>query len=255
MFDFLAVDLGATSGRVAIGKVDSNSITLDVAHRFLHEVIPGDDGSLYWDWEKIYSEVMIGLRTAAERCDPISLAIDSWAVDYAFIGASGEQLGPIHAYRDPRNDKAFAEVVEKLGRERIYSKTGIQFLPFNTLYQLYASRNTTPYQGAQTILMLPDYFNFILTGVKSTEVTNASSTQALDTSLRTWDLELIELAGVNPKLFGPLHEPGVLLGTISGFEGLNGINVVATASHDTAAAIAGIPFGNRDKEAYISSGT
>jgi rhamnulokinase len=255
MFDFLAVDLGATSGRVAIGKVDSNSITLDVAHRFLHEVIPGDDGSLYWDWEKIYSEVMTGLRAAAERCDPISLAIDSWAVDYAFIGASGEQLGPVHAYRDPRNDKAFAEVVEKLGRERIYSKTGIQFLPFNTLYQLYASRNTTPYQGAQTFLMLPDYFNFILTGVKSTEVTNASSTQALDTSLRTWDLELIELAGVNPKLFGPLHEPGVLLGTISGFEGLNGINVVATASHDTAAAIAGIPFGNRDKEAYISSGT
>jgi rhamnulokinase len=255
MFDFLAVDLGATSGRVAIGKIDSNSITLDIAHRFLHEVIPGDDGSLYWDWEKIYNEVMIGLRNAAERCDPISLAIDSWAVDYAFIGASGEQLGPIHAYRDPRNDKAFAEVVEKLGRERIYSKTGIQFLPFNTLYQLYASRNTTPYQGAQTFLMLPDYFNFILTGVKSTEVTNASSTQALDTSLRTWDLELIELAGVNPKLFGPLHEPGVLLGTISGFEGLNGINVVATASHDTAAAIAGIPFANRDREAYISSGT
>lgn len=255
MFDFLAVDLGATSGRVAIGKIDSNSITLDIAHRFLHEVIPGDDGSLYWDWEKIYNEVMIGLRTAAERCDPISLAIDSWAVDYAFIGASGEQLGPIHAYRDPRNDKAFAEVVEKLGRERIYSKTGIQFLPFNTLYQLYASRNTTPYQGAQTFLMLPDFFNFILTGVKSTEVTNASSTQALDTSLRTWDLELIEKAGVNPKIFGPLHEPGVLLGTITGFEGLNGINVVATASHDTAAAIAGIPFGNRNKEAYISSGT
>lgn len=255
MFDFLAVDLGATSGRVAIGKIDSNSITLDVAHRFLHEVIPGDDGSLYWDWDQIYNEVMIGLRTAAERCDPISLAIDSWAVDYAFIGASGEQLGPIHAYRDPRNDKAFAEVVEKLGRERIYSRTGIQFLPFNTLYQLYAARTSTPYQGAQTFLMLPDYFNFILTGVTSTEVTNASSTQALDTSHRTWDFELIELAGVNPKLFGPLHEPGVLLGTISGFEGLNGINVVATASHDTAAAIAGIPFGNRDKEAYISSGT
>jgi rhamnulokinase len=103
--------------------------------------------------------------------------------------------------------------------------------------------------------MLPDLFNFILTGVQSTEVTNASSTQALNTSSRTWDTDLIKLAGVNPSLFGALHEPGTLIGTISGFDGLNGINVVATASHDTAAAIAGVPFGDRTKEAYISSGT
>ncbi len=255
MFDFLAVDLGATSGRVAIGRVDSNAISLDVAHRFLHEVIAGEDGSLYWDWEKIYSEVMTGLRLAAERCEPISLAVDSWAVDYTFIGQDSQQLGPIHAYRDPRNDQAYSEVVAKLGRERIYSTTGIQFLPFNTLYQLYASRASSEYKGAQTFLMLPDFFNFLLTGVKSTEVTNASSTQALNTSSRTWDIELIESAGVNSKLFGQLHEPGTLIGTISGFDGLNGINVVATASHDTAAAIAGVPFGDRNKEAYISSGT
>lgn len=255
MFDFLAVDLGATSGRVAIGKIDSDAIALDVVHRFTHEVIPGDEGSLFWDWEKIYSEVFAGLRAAAEKCDPISLAVDSWAVDYGFISPENTVLGPIHAYRDPRNDRAYAEVVKKLGRERIYSTTGIQFLPFNTLYQLYASRESVEYKGAQTFLMLPDLFNFLLTGIKSTEVTNASSTQALNTSTRTWDTELIELAGVNSSLFGPLHEPGTLLGKVTGFDLLDGINVVATASHDTAAAIAGVPFGDRNKEAYISSGT
>lgn len=255
MFDFLAVDLGATSGRVAIGKVDSDAIVLDVVHRFTHEVIPGDDGSLLWDWEKIFGEVITGLRVAAGKCDPISLAVDSWAVDYAFVSQENKVLGPIHAYRDPRNEKAFADVVAKLGRERIYSSTGIQFLPFNTLYQLYASRNLGEYKGAESFLMLPDLINFLFTGVKSTEVTNASSTQTLNTSTRAWDYELIELAGVNSSLFGSLHEPGTLIGKVSGFDSLDGINVVATASHDTAAAIAGVPFGDRNKEAYISSGT
>ncbi len=255
MFDFLAVDLGATSGRIAIGKIDSDRISLDVVHRFLHEVIPQSDGSLLWDWEKIYSEVMAGLYAAASQCDPISLAVDSWAVDYGFIGSDNNLIGDVHAYRDPRNEKAFSEVVAKLGRERIYSSTGIQFLPFNTIYQLYAARNLPEYKEAKTFLMLPDLFNFIFTGVQSTEVTNASSTQALNSSSRTWDLDLIESAGVNPALFGALHEPGTLIGTITGNDALKGINVVATASHDTAAAIAGIPFGDRAKEAYISSGT
>ena len=255
MFDFLAVDLGATSGRVAIGSVNSDSISLNVVHRFLHEVIKEDDGSLLWDWKKIYGEVITGLQLAATQSDPISLGIDSWAVDYSFIGPNNELLGDIHAYRDPRNEKAFHDVVQALGRERIYSTTGIQFLPFNTIYQLYASRILPEYERAETFLMLPDLINFLLTGVKSTEVTNASSTQLLNTSTRQWDNELIALAGIKPSLFGPLHEPGTLLGAIKNFDGLNGINVVATASHDTAAAIAGVPFGDRLKEAYISSGT
>jgi rhamnulokinase len=255
MFDFLAVDLGATSGRVAIGKVDSNKIVLDVVHRFNHEVVPQNDGSLLWDWEKIFAEVMAGLHIAAAQCDPISLGVDSWAVDYGFINQRNEISGDIHAYRDPRNEKAFAEVLARLGRERIYSATGIQFLPFNTIYQLFASRDLPEYKEAKCFLMLPDLFNFILTGVQSTEVTNASSTQALNTSTRDWDYGLIKDAGVNPSLFSALHEPGALIGTIAGIDGLKGINVVATASHDTASAIAGVPFGNREREAYISSGT
>jgi rhamnulokinase len=255
MFEFLAVDLGATSGRVAIGRVNSGSISLDVVHRFLHEVTPQEDGSLLWDWDLILTEVLSGLREAVKQSDPISLAVDSWAVDYGFISPTHQYLPPVHAYRDPRNEIAYQELTQKIGKERIYSTTGIQFLPFNTIYQLYAARELPEYKKAAKFLMLPDLINFLFTQKLSTEVTNASSTQALNTRTREWDRELIQLAGVREDLFTELHEPGTLIGVVRGFDELDGINVVATASHDTAAAIAGVPFGNRLTEAYISSGT
>ncbi len=255
MSEFLAVDLGATSGRVAIGRVDSDSISIDVVHRFLHEVIPQDDGSLLWDWDLILSEVFLGLREAIKTSSPISLAVDSWAVDFGFISPSNQYLPPIHAYRDPRNEIAYQALTKKIGKERIYSTTGIQFLPFNTIYQLYAARELAEYKSAAKFLMLPDLINFLLTQRLSTEVTNASSTQALNTRTREWDRELISLAGVRDDLFTELHEPGTLIGVVKGFDLLDGINVVATASHDTAAAIAGVPFTDRETEAYISSGT
>jgi len=255
MFEFLAVDLGATSGRVAIGRVGNDSISLDVVHRFLHEVLPQSDGSLLWNWDLILSEVLTGLREAVKTSEPISLAVDSWAVDYGFISATHQFLPPVHAYRDPRNEIAYQELTKKIGKERIYSTTGIQFLPFNTIYQLYASRDLPEYKKADKFLMLPDLINFLFTQKISTEVTNASSTQALNTSTREWDYELIKLAGVREELFTELHEPGALLGVVRGFDVLDGINVVATASHDTAAAIAGVPFTDRESEAYISSGT
>ncbi|MFM2215217.1 MAG: hypothetical protein RJA88_586 [Actinomycetota bacterium] len=255
MFEFLAVDLGATSGRVAIGRVNSDSISLDVVHRFLHEVLPQKDGSLLWDWDLILTEVLSGLRKAVKQSDPISLAVDSWAVDYGFISPTHQYLPPVHAYRDPRNEIAYQELTKRIGKERIYSTTGIQFLPFNTIYQLYAARELPEYKKAAKFLMLPDLINFLFTQRISTEVTNASSTQALNTRTREWDRELINLAGVREDLFSELHEPGTLIGVVRGFDDLDGINVVATASHDTAAAIAGVPFGNRLTEAYISSGT
>jgi rhamnulokinase len=255
MFEFLAVDLGATSGRVAIGRVNSDSISLDVVHRFLHEVLPQEDGSLLWDWDLILTEVLAGLREAVKQSDPISLAVDSWAVDYGFISPTHQYLPPVHAYRDPRNEIAYQELTKRIGKERIYSTTGIQFLPFNTIYQLYAARELPEYKKAAKFLMLPDLINFLFTQRISTEVTNASSTQALNTRTREWDRELINLAGVREDLFSELHEPGTLIGVVRGFDELDGINVVATASHDTAAAIAGVPFGNRLTEAYISSGT
>lgn len=255
MHQFLAVDLGATSGRVAIGSISDGAISLSIVHRFAHEVIEDPNGSLLWNWDLIFSQVLYGLKEGVKVSKPTSLAVDSWAVDYGFISSDKKIIGDIHAYRDLRNEIASKALIAKLGKERIYSTTGIQFLPFNTIYQLYASKGLPEYQGADKFLMLPDLISFIFTGAISTEVTNASSTQALNTSTRTWDKELIELADLDYSLFSQLHEPGSLLGTVTGFAELDGIKVVAAASHDTASAIAGIPFGNREVEAYISSGT
>ena len=255
MHQFLAVDLGATSGRVAIGSIADGAISLSIVHRFTHEVIEDPNGSLLWNWDLIFSQVVHGLKEAVKVSRPTSLAVDSWAVDYGFISSDRKIIGDIHAYRDLRNEIASKALIAKLGKERIYSTTGIQFLPFNTIYQLYASRELAEYKGADKFLMLPDLINFIFSGAISTEVTNASSTQALNTSTRTWDKELIELADINYSLFTQLHEPGTLLGSVTGFAELDGIKVVAAASHDTASAIAGIPFGDREVEAYISSGT
>ena len=171
MFEFLAVDLGATSGRVAIGRVNSDSISLDVVHRFLHEVLPQEDGSLLWDWDLILTEVLSGLREAVKQSDPISLAVDSWAVDYGFISPTHQYLPPVHAYRDPRNEIAYQELTKRIGKERIYSTTGIQFLPFNTIYQLYAARELPEYKKAAKFLMLPDLINFLFTPVSYTHLT------------------------------------------------------------------------------------
>lgn len=255
MADFLAVDLGATSGRVAIGRVRDGRIDLEIAHRFLHEVTTTNDGSIFWNWDLIVEEVFKGLNIALRVSQPVSLAIDSWAVDYGFIDNSGSVLGAIHAYRDPRTEKVFEELTSRIGKERIYTSTGIQFLPFNTIYQLCAAIGSNAYDSAQSFLMLPDLLNYILTGVQSTEVTNASTTQLLRSSTRNWDAGLIELAGLRNELFTKLHEAGTTIGPVIGFGELNGIKVVATASHDTASAIAGIPFRNRESEGYISSGT
>ena len=255
MHQFLAVDLGATSGSVAIGSVDGGAISLSIVHRFAHEVIENANGSLLWNWDLIFSQVLHGLKEAAKVSKPTSLAVDSWAVDYGFLSSDKKIIGDIYAYRDLRNEIASKALIAKLGKERIYSTTGIQFLPINTIYQLYASKQLAEYKSADKFLMLPDLINFIFSGAVSTEVTNASSTQALNTSTRTWDIELIELAGINFSLFSQLHEPGTLLGKVSGYSELDGINVVAAASHDTASAIAGVPFSNREAEAYISSGT
>ena len=255
MADFLAVDLGATSGSVAIGRVRDGRIDLEIAHRFQHEVITSDNGSIFWNWNFIVQEVLKGLRVALQICQPISLAIDSWAVDYGFIGEFGSVLSPIYAYRDPRTELTFKEITARIGRERIYASTGIQFLPINTIYQLNSAIGSDEYKKAQSFLLLPDLLNYILTGEKSTEVTNASTTQLLKSSTRDWDTGLIELVGLKKEIFTKLHEAGALIGRIRGHAGLNGIKVVATASHDTAAAIAGIPFHHRESEGYISSGT
>jgi rhamnulokinase len=253
--NFIAVDLGATSGRVAIGRVKSEKIELEIAHRFSHEIYEDKDGAILWDWNLIISQVVIGIEKCLAQGAPISLAIDSWAVDYGLLDDHNHLISKVHSYRDPRTFSAFKDLVAKLGEERIYQDTGIQFLNFNTLYQLVAAKNDASYKAASKFLLIPDLLNAELTGKISTEVTNASTTQLLDVKTRNWDFPLIELAGIRKEIFTDLHEPGAKIGIINGFGALDGIKVVATASHDTASAVAGIPFGDRDTEAYISSGT
>lgn len=255
MSNFIAVDLGATSGRVAIGRVKSEKIELEIAHRFSHEIYEDKDGAILWDWNLIISQVVIGIEKCLAQGAPISLAIDSWAVDYGLLDDHNHLISKVHSYRDPRTFSAFKDLVAKLGEERIYQDTGIQFLNFNTLYQLVAAKNDASYKAASKFLLIPDLLNAELTGKISTEVTNASTTQLLDVKTRKWDFPLIELAGIRKEIFTDLHEPGAKIGIINGFGALDGIKVVATASHDTASAVAGIPFGDRDTEAYISSGT
>ncbi len=252
--DFIAVDLGATSGRVAIGRFDGKAITLEIAHRFTHEVIT-EGPVLRWDWSHIYREIIVGITLAKERCDPISIAFDSWAVDYGFLDTEGQIIEPVVSYRDSRTDLSYSATVESIGREVIYESTGIQFLPFNTIYQLVAAKGSQDYEKAENFLLLPDLLNYLFTGVRSTEITNASTTQLLNASSRKWDDELIAKAGLRRDLFTQLHEPGSVIGQIRGHGSLDGLKVVATASHDTASAVAGTPLADPNSEAYISSGT
>lgn len=254
MADFLAVDLGATSGRVAIGRFDGKAITLEIAHRFTHEVIT-IAGTRCWDWKHIYQEVITGITVAKAKSDPTSIAIDSWAVDYGFIDAQGELIEPVVSYRDSRTEKSYPETLARLGKAAIYEATGIQFLPFNTIYQLASAKGSSAYNSADEFLLLPDLINYLLTGVKSTEITNASTTQLLNTASRMWDETLISELGFKRSLFTKLHEPGSYVGIVTGHPGLDGLKVVATASHDTASAVAGTPLVDTNSEGYISSGT
>jgi len=252
---YIAVDLGATSGRVALVDTNSGTFDINVVHRFPHEVITNEDGAMRWDWEYILKESIVGIRKAADLGPVTSLAIDSWAVDFGFLDSTGKELLPIRSYRDPRNQVALEATLAKYGKERIYQTTGIQFLSLNSIYQLMAAKEDPNYVAGAQFLLVPDFMNHALTGVASTEITNASTTQLLDTKSRTWDYELIELLGLRASLFPALHEPGSDLGVIRGHGSLDGIKVVATGSHDTASAVAGAPIENAEIEAYLSSGT
>lgn len=252
---YAAVDLGATSGRVALGAVDDGLIKFEEIHRFVHEPEATSRDGLVWRWEFILDQVLIGLKVGAANAKLESIGVDSWAIDYGFLGQRGEILGPVHAYRDRRSDGVMERLVTEIGRLRIYEQTGIQFLPFNTIYQLASALGTDEYENASQFLMLPDLINHELCGATSNELTNASTTQLLNASTRNWDRELIDSAGLRLSMFPVLHEPGTRLGPISGHSTLNGIEVVGVASHDTASAVVGTPFDGKRRAAYISSGT
>jgi rhamnulokinase len=235
-----AADFGAASGRVIVGEVGPSSVTLEECHRFVNRPVRVG-GTLHWDILSLYQEMLDGLRKAG----PVDgIGIDSWAVDYGLLDASGGLLGnPVH-YRDERTSGA-RENLERLGAAELYATTGLQFLPFNTIHQLIAE---TRLGAARRLLMIPDLLAYWLTGEQGAEVTNASTTQLLDVRTRAWATELVEKVGVDPALLPPLREPGTLIGSH------DGTPVIAVGSHDTASAVVGVPAAD-GRFAYVSCGT
>jgi rhamnulokinase len=246
---FVAVDLGATSGRVILGRVSDDRVVLSEAHRFPTGPQPRPGGGLRWDIERIHGEVLIGLRKTASA-DPVSIGLDSWAVDYGLIDADGRLSGDVRAYRDPRTD-GMADVLREYVDDRtLYRSNGLQYLPFNTVYQLLAE----PDLVGKTMLLVPDLLAYQLTGEMGAELTNASTTGLLDATTREWAWDLVDKTPIPPRLLPPLRRPGDTIGRLKDVLELGDTQVVAVASHDTASAVAAVPASG-DRFAYISCGT
>jgi rhamnulokinase len=253
---FTAIDLGATSGRVVNVVVEPDRIELDLVRRFPTVAVAGPDGTLAWDIDGLLEEVRTGLVEAGRRADVASVAVDGWGVDYGLLDSDGTRLGPVHAYRSARTEGVMDAVVGRLGRARIYAATGIQFLPINTIYQLVAARHDGDYQAADRLLMVPDLVNHALCGSTTNDVTDASTTQLLDVATSDWSAELVELLELRGDLLPELHQPGTVLGPVRGLDAaVDGVTVVAAASHDTASAVVGTPLPAGGRGAYISCGT
>ncbi len=246
MTAFAAVDLGASSGRVMVGRAGPGELSLTEAHRFANEPVRVG-GTLHWDILALYRGVLEGLR----RAGPVdAIGIDSWAVDYGLLDASGALLGnPVH-YRDARTDG----VTTGLPESDLYAQTGLQRLPFNTIYQLIAAAYSPQLAAADRLLLIPDLLAYWLTGVAGAEFTNASTTQLLDLRTGSWAVDLMGKVGINPALFPPLRQPGSVIGPVLPEIGIGTPDVIAVGSHDTASAVVGVPAAG-DRFAYISCGT
>ena len=224
--------------------------------RFPTVAVAGPDGGLTWDFDALLNDVTSGLADASRRQRAESVAVDSWAVDYGLLDGDGRRLGPVHAYRSARTDGVMDAVCERVGRQRIYDITGIQFLPFNTAYQLVAARDTVDSARAHSLLMVPDLVNHALCGITTNDITNASTTQLLDVGTRSWSDALVAELGLRRDVLPVLHEPGAELGTVRGIDAaVDGLQVIAAASHDTASAVAGVPLRPDRRGVYISCGT
>jgi sugar (pentulose or hexulose) kinase len=242
-----AVDLGASGGRVMAGRVSDSGAELREVHRFGNVPVTVH-GTLYWDILRLYAEIEHGLRLAGESFQLAGVGIDSWGVDYGLLDETGALIGnPVH-YRDARTDGVTVPVTAA----ELYAATGIQHLPFNTIYQLAACRDTPALAAARTLLLIPDLLAYWLTGSVGAEVTNSSTTALLDVSSRKWATDLMNRVGIRPSLFPPLRGPGDVIGPVSTLPGAPPL--IAVASHDTASAVVAVPADGPDF-AYISSGT
>jgi rhamnulokinase len=258
---FLAIDLGAESGRAILGTLDNGRLQLEELHRFLNTPVRIPSG-LYWDAFRLFHEIQQGLAAAGrDRKVPLSgIGVDTWGVDFGLVGRDGSLVAnPMH-YRDSRNDGMLEKTFAVLPREEIFAQTGVQFMQLNTLYQLYAMKlgGSPGLEAASRLLFMPDLFNYWLTGVQRNELTEASTSQFYNPVQKRWATELFEALGLPVSILGEIVPPGTLLGPllphVAEYAGLGPVPVYATASHDTAAAVASVPAEGEDW-VYISSGT
>ncbi len=269
---YIAIDLGAESGRVIVGVLENERLRLEEVHRFLHEPVWLPTG-LHWNITAIWREIVAGLRLAAEwgqsnRIELVSVGVDTWGVDWALLDKAGELVGLPHAYRDPRNAAAYDAVLAKLGADRIYRTTGIQFMPLNSLYSLYAHRQADPqaFAAADRLLFIPDLLHYWLSGERTTEATIASTSQMIDCHTGDWARDMIAELGIPTNILGPLIPPGTTIGKlrpklVEETSLSPALQIVAPATHDTASAVAAVPGepasagGPPSNWCYLSSGT
>ncbi|MGO8786436.1 MAG: rhamnulokinase [Terriglobia bacterium] len=257
----VAVDLGAESGRLVLCRWSGSEGTLEEIHRFPNGPTPVGN-HLIWDVERLWSEIKKGLLKAAGKTGGHvdSVGVDGWGVDYTLLDAAGNRLGNSYCYRDARNVPAMERTFAKVPQKRLYEVTGIQFLSFNTVFQLVAHVAEFPeeWELAARWLTLPEYFHYCLSGVMAAEYTEASTTQFLEVRTRAWSQELTSALGLSLEKFPTLVQAGAVLGKLRaevGQElGLTDTQVIAPACHDTGSAVAGIPFPHEGL-AFISSGT
>ena len=262
----LAVDLGASSGRVVAGGFDGRLLELEELHRFENGPVTMA-GRLIWDLPRLWQEVSLGLRAAAARHGRAvsSVGVDTWGVDFSFLAADSDLLANPVCYRDARTQGMLAAATAVVPRDEIFAATGLQFMEINSLYQLVslARGQSSVLAAAERLLMIPDLFHWLLSGIASNERTNASTTQCFDPQTGDWAYPLLERLGLPRRIFGPITEPGTVLGPlrpdVAADSGLGAVRVVLPGSHDTASAVAAVPADEppspRPDWAYVSLGT
>lgn len=258
---FLAFDLGAESGRAVLGRIQDGRFELEEVHRFPNGPVRVGD-SLHWDILRLWQEMQRGLALAAKQAGGslVSLGVDTWGVDFGLLAANDELLGNPYHYRDRRTDGMMELAFGRVPREEVYAQTGIQFMQLNSLYQLVAmaQAGSPLLEAARTFLNVPDLLNFWFSGVKASEFTISTTTQCYNPRQQGWALPLLERLGIPTGMFGPIVAPGTVLGSLrpalADDAGCGALQVIASAGHDTAAAVAAVPAGEADF-IYLSSGT
>lgn len=257
----LAFDFGASSGRAVIGSLTDGKITLDEIHRFSNDPV-AVNGTLYWDFLRLTHEILQGISKAViGGHDFVSLGIDTWGVDFGLLDKDGKLLENVIHYRDTRTDGIPEEVFKRVGKRALYDRTGVQFMWFNTIFQLFSLVKHRPdlLKNAETLLLIPDLLCYFLTGRMSNEFTMASTTQLLNSETGDWDKKLLKKLGIPTDIFAPIVEPGASKGVLNRDvcerTGCKPVEVRAVAEHDTGSAVLAVPAEKGEKFAFISCGT